>query len=237
MKINKSILFTALMLTTLLCWSCFYGIKGSGRVVKSERTVDPFESIAVSAGIDVILSQDSVVKIIVEADDNLQEIIKTEVSNGKLKIYPEEGIRSCTAKRVYVTMKNIRSLTASSGSAIKSEGELRLNSFGLTVSSGATVNMNLACNSLTVEGSSGGEIKLQGRSESLDVDASSGVSVKMSDFQSKTCNAGASSGATLRIFASESIRAKASSGANIQVTGNPHEQNVEKSSGGSVSFN
>ena len=53
---------------------------------------------------------------------------------------------------------------------------------------------------------------------------------------SKVCNAGASSGASLRVFASERINAQASSGGNIKVSGNPKERNIEKSSGGDVSF-
>jgi len=226
-----------LLVIALLLGSCFTGIKGSGKVVKNERKVEPFEAIVVSAGIEVILSQDSILKVIVEADDNLQEIIKTEVSNGKLKIFPEERIKSAKAKRVYVTFRDINSLKGSSGAEIKSEEELILNTLHLSASSGAGVKLGLAVNNLMVEGSSGGAITLSGSAESLDIDGSSGVVIKASDLQSKTCNAGASSGASLKISVTEKINAKVSSGANINVSGNPKEQDIEKSSGGNVSFN
>lgn len=68
-----------------------------------------------------------------EADDNLQNNIKTEVSNGELNTYPEKPIGHATAKRVYVSFKTIHSLESSSGSAIKSKMEMKLNSLAQSI--------------------------------------------------------------------------------------------------------
>jgi len=236
MKKNLIPLLVVSLMISLLFTSCFPGIRGNGNVVKNERQVGMFESISASAGIEVVLIQDSVLKVVVEADDNLQDNIKTEVSNGELKIYPEKRIRSSKAKKVFVTFKTIHSLDASSGSVIKTQSDLKLLSFDLSASSGAKIDLVLVVNDLTVEGNSGGDIDLSGSADNLSVDGSSGVNIKASDLQSKTCNAGASSGATLKIYVSEKIIAKSSSGGNIRVAGNPTERNIEKSSGGDVSF-
>jgi len=237
MKKKQIPVLVALLIVSLLFGSCFYGIKGSRKVVKSERKVEDFGSILVSAGLELFLSQDSAYTVVVEADDNLQEIIKTEVSNGELKIFPDKSIRSCAAKRVYVSFKTIHSLNASSGSEVKSNGDLKVNSLGLSASSGARVDMALSVSKLNVEGNSGANIVLSGSAENLDVEGSSGVQIKMFSLRSKSCNAGASSGAGLKLFVSEKIIAKASSGGNIKVEGNPNDRNIEKSSGGDVSFN
>lgn len=224
------------LLVGLLFNSCLYGIKGSGKVVRSERHVGPFGAISASAGIEVFLTQDSVVKVVVEADDNLQQIIKTEVSNGELKIYPKERIRSCESKKVYVTFKTVHSLEASSGSEIKSKMELKMPALQLSVSSGANMDLGLAVKNLTADGSSGGNVKLTGSSESFEVEGSSGANIKARDLIVKTCSVGASSGANIKVNVSEKITAQASSGGNIEVKGNPKERNVQKSSGGNVDF-
>ena len=187
MKKKHIPVFVSLFTVSLFLMSCMYGIVGSGKVVKSERQVGLFESISASAGIEVILAQDSVVNVVVETDDNLQDIIKTEVSNGKLKIYPEMPISHAKAKRVYVSFKTIHSLEASSGSAIKSKMELKLISLNLSASSGGNIDLAMVVNELNIEGSSGGSIDLTGSAESLDVDGSSGVNIKASELQSKTC--------------------------------------------------
>jgi hypothetical protein len=235
MKKQIYFLVSSLFLSSLFI-SCFYGIKGNGKVVKSERQLEKFESISASAGIEVFLIQDSIVKVVVEADANLQDNIKTEVSNGELKIYPEKRIRSSKAKKVYVTFRSIHSLAASSGSKIKSKSELKLSSLDLSASSGANIDISLFVTDLNVEGSSGGDIGLSGTAANLSVDGSSGANIKATELQSKICTAGASSGAKLKIYVSEKMIAKASSGGNISVNGNPKERNVEKSSGGNVSF-
>jgi len=203
-------------------------------VVKSDRQVEPFTAISVSAGLEIILAQDSIVKVIVEADDNLQEIIKTEVSNGELKIYPKQQIRHCESKKIFVTFKNIHALVASSGSDIYTKMALRIPALHLSVSSGANADLMLEVAKLNVEASSGGNIKLSGITDSFDVDASSGANIKATEIQSKSCNAGASSGGNIKLFATEKINAQASSGGNIKVKGSPKERNIQKSSGGNI---
>jgi len=233
---NKLIaLFVVAVTFSMLFASCLFGIKGSGKVVKSERQVGFFSSISSSAGLEVILQQDSVAKVVVEADDNLQNIIKTEVSNDALRIYPEKPIGLCASKKVYVTFKTIHSLKASSGSDIFSKMELKLPSLQISVSSGANVKIALTTNRVNVDASSGANVKLSGSAESFDVDGSSGANIKTEGLIAKICNAGASSGANLKVFATDRISAKASSGGNIRVEGNPKERNIEKSSGGNVS--
>ncbi len=225
--------YSAILISCLLS-SCLFGINGSGKVVKSERQVASFTAISASAGLEIILSQDSVVKVVVEADDNLQEIIKTEVSNGELKIYPTQQIRHCKSKKIFVTFKTIHALDASSGSELISKIALKIPSLHLSVSSGANANLMLEVTRLNVDASSGGNIKLLGITDSFDVDGSSGANIIAIDLQSKSCNAGASSGANLKLSTTEKINAQASSGGTIKVKGNPKDRNIQKSSGGNI---
>ena len=230
-------LATAVLLIFCMLTSCLYGIKGNRNVVRNERQVATFNSISASAGLEVVLSQDSIAKVVVEADSNLQDIIKTEVSNGELKIYPKQRISSCESKKIHVTFKTIHALEASSGSDIKSKTELKLTSLQVSASSGANINISVAVDKMNAEGSSGANIKLAGSAQSFDVDGSSGANIKATDLKSKVCNAGASSGANLKLSVSDKINAQASSGGNIRVAGNPKERDVQKSSGGNVDFN
>ena len=231
-----SIILVCSLFVSLLFTSCFYGIKGNGKVVKSERQVENFESIDVSAGLELVLIQDSVIKVVVEADENLQEIIKTEVSHRKLRIYPETGIRHAASKKVFVTFKTISALHASSGSEVKSKMELKMNSIDISVSSGADIDLDISASKIKVDGNSGANVDLSGSAENLDVDGSSGVNINVADLKSVNCNAGASSGANLKVKVTEKLSAKASSGGQIKVSGDPKERDIQKSSGGDVSF-
>jgi hypothetical protein len=66
--------------------------------------------------------------------------------------------------------------------------------------------------------------------------ASSGASVDANSLRCAKATANASSGADVELFASSSASGDASSGAGISFKGGPKEQDLSKSSGGSVSF-
>ena len=74
------------------CRFLYPHIRGNGNVVKEERKVSDFEALEVSTGVEVLVTQDSIEKVVVEVDSNLLKILKTRVESGTLKIYLEEGI-------------------------------------------------------------------------------------------------------------------------------------------------
>jgi hypothetical protein len=216
--------------------SCIYRIKGKGKVVKSERQVKNIKSIVVKDGLDLILNQDTLEKAFVEANENLQKVIKTEVVNGELKIYTTEHIFFPSATRVYVTIKRINLLSASSGSDVSNIAILDLPELKVSNSSGADVKLALSCNDLQTESSSGSDISLSGKAVKLSIKCSSGSDVDAEKLNSEICSIVASSGSDVDVSVSRKIDAHASSGSDITVNGNPLERNIEKSSGGDVTF-
>ena len=97
--------------------SCYFGptVHGDGNVVTEERSVDSFSGIKGSSGIKVFITQGDEESVKVIADQNLQEIIITEVIEGKLKIWTEHNIRDAKSKEVHVVFKDINYLSSSSG--------------------------------------------------------------------------------------------------------------------------
>ena len=63
-------------------------MRGNGVVVTEQRPINgSFNSIEVSTGIDLFLTQSESPSISVQADENIQELIITEIENETLKIY------------------------------------------------------------------------------------------------------------------------------------------------------
>lgn len=226
----------SLILISQISTCCIHGIKGTGKIIKSEREVKDFKSIVVKSGIDLILRQDTIEKVLVETYENLQKIIKTEVADGELKIYTAEHIYYPSTLKVYVTIKRINSLDASSGADVKSESMLDLPNLKVSASSGSDIKLDLACSDLQVESSSGSDINLSGRTGKLIIRSSSGSDFNGDRLTSETCSVIASSGSDVKVAVSKKIEAHASSGSDILVNGNPMERDIEKSSGGDVNF-
>ena len=176
MKKNLRGLSALLLISfTLTAFSCIAHIHGNGKVVKEERNISGFEEISASTGLEVVLNQDSFEKVVVEADENIQKILKTEVSGGKLKIYLEEGVNYAKKMKVYVTLKQIKSLSASAGSEVKSENKINAENLKIHASSGSEVTMEVNCTMVSASSSSGSELNVSGTAQSIKADCSSEI--------------------------------------------------------------
>jgi hypothetical protein len=230
---------TIALLISLIMSSCVFdvnfgaGKKGNGEVVKDKREVkDDFTVVSASEGLDVYVSQGADYAISVEADENIIDLIGTDISDGKLKVHAIENIGRAT-KKVYVTLPEVTALYASSGADLVTQGEVRADKISLDASSGSDLKVELTADEVDADTSSGADIRITGQANLFFADASSGSDIKAKDFLVKTCHADASSGANITVNVSESLMADASSGADISYTGEASVQK-KKSVSGSV---
>ena len=227
-------------LITILCTSCSINmlnkITGDGNVVTENRNLaSNFTGIIASNGLDVYVTQENKNAISVTADENLQDIIITEVENGILMIYSERNIWRAKSKKIYVSIKTVTSLTATSGSEISSKGTINADEISIDATSGAGIRITVDANSVATSTSSGSEIRISGNADYHSSEATSGSTIKAYDLISKNVFAKATSGADINIYASNKIEAKANSGGDIDIQGNPKKIIKKSSSGGSIS--
>ncbi len=212
------------------------GKKGNGVVEEEKREVtENFTEVSAAEGIDVYVSQGSDFEILVEGDENIIDLIATDISNNRLRVHAEENIGRAT-KKVYVTLPQITELRASSGADLKSRTELTADNLELSASSGSLIALELRANQVDADASSGADIKLDGSADELFADASSGANIRARDFEVRICTAGASSGANISVNVEENLTADASSGANINYTGEPSVKKKKSVSGTVVKY-
>ena len=233
-----SIYLTLLFTTT----SCFVdgviGIRGNKNVVSEERSIrSDFEIINVQQGINLTITQGKPTDIRVEADENILDLLITEVKNNELNIYFEKNVNQAKARNVYLTTESISKIKASSGASVKSENTIQATSLDLDSSSGSSINIHANANEINSESSSGSTITIFGKSQTFSAQASSGSSIKAKELKTVNATAKVSSGASIDVNVSDKLTAKASSGGDIDYEGNPSEVDKETSSGGSVSGN
>ena len=216
--------------------ACYFGpaIYGDGNVVTEERNVDSFNGIKGASGLKVFITQGNEESVKVIADQNLQDIIKTEVIDGKLKIYTEYNIRDAKSKEVHVVFKDIHYLSASSGCHLQGENTLETKDIGIDVSSGGRLKLDINASQIDCDASSGGEGFLKGTAGSLDINASSGGGLDASELVAKKAHVDASSGGRARANATDSFELNASSGGNISYTGPGSVDRLHTSSGGNI---
>ncbi len=209
------------------------GKKGNGEIVEENRKVtEEFTVVSASEGLDVYITQDAEFKISVEADENIIDLIGTDIKDGKLKIHAIENIGRAT-KKVYVSLPEITGLRSSSGADLIAQNIIESEHIDLDASSGSNLKIELTAGEVSADASSGAGIKVSGVADILHADASSGADIRARELMAKKCNADASSGADISVNVSESLVAEASSGADIRYAGEANVQ-TKKSVSGSV---
>jgi len=85
---------TALIVLFVSTTACMMnGIRGNGDIETQERNIsDNFKAIKVSQGINVYFTSNNSFKLTVEADENIIDLLRTDVSDGTLKIYFEKNV-------------------------------------------------------------------------------------------------------------------------------------------------
>lgn len=91
-------------------------VVGSGRLVSQDRTVGAFTGIRVTGIANVVVQEDPVQALRIEADDNILDRITTTVQGGLLTIGLQSGSYSNITVNVYASMETIKRLEVS-GSA------------------------------------------------------------------------------------------------------------------------
>lgn len=225
------------LLIALFLSSCAFDInfgegkKGNGIVAEDRREItDEFTEVSVQEGLHVYVTQADEFKILVEADENIIDLIGTDIKNGKLKVHAIENIGRAT-KKVYVSLPAVTALKGSSGAQLTTENKIKADKLEVDASSGALVSLEVEASELDIDASSGANINIAGDTDRSYVDASSGANIKAKELESKVCTVDASSGANISVNVSESLMADASSGANISYSGEASVQKKKSFSG------
>ncbi|WP_432410823.1 head GIN domain-containing protein [Rasiella sp. SM2506] len=239
MKTLKIILLT---IATVTLTSCHFDMNfgqtdGNGNVTTETRNVsEDFTKVRGSAGLDVYLTKGTTASIKVEADENLQEIISTEITNGKLHVTTSDhhNIGRAKAKKVYITYVSLDEVASSSGADVVVNGILEAENLTLDSSSGSDLDVEVFAKTLYIDCSSGADIKVSGKASQLTADASSGSEINAKDLLVINCKAEVSSGADITVNVKESLEVDASSGGDVNYYGNPTAVKNNSGKSGSV---
>lgn len=217
-------------------WNKRNSVKGNGDVVTQTRDVTDFTGIKACCSFDVELTPGSTFEVVVEAESNLQEYIRTEVRGRTLELgfKDDASINSTKKIRIFVTMPELELIDASSSADIVTNGVFKGERLKLESSSGSSISAQFEGGRVSADASSAGRVEVIGTADEITAEASSGANVKAGKLMAKRGDADVSSGAGIEVNVSEELKADASSGGRVRYDGNPSNVDTDTSSGGSV---
>ena len=226
------------VLASVSLTSCFFdgnSVDGSGNVISQDRHLSGFTGIRVQNGMELTLEQGDSYKVVVEADDNVQPHILTEIENGTLIISSDRNSFRNVTMEVTVTMPTISKIEANSGTSVNSKNTLLGTDVTIVATGGSSVELAIESDKVTAETDNGSSMTLRGKALTLQTTSGAGSNLDAESLVANDVKSQASSGSSVSVHPAVNLNANASSGASISYSGNPATANVESNSGGSVS--
>jgi hypothetical protein len=221
-KISLAIFILALTIGLIFSTNCgfgginnFTGIKGSGTSKTEQRNVTGFREIEAGGAINLEVDAQKDFSVTVEADDNLLQYIKTEVSGDTLKIYSEGKISPTTKFNVKISMPALEGLDVSGASDAKI--------------------VNVKADSLELKASGASDVIINGEAKELKANASGASEINAENLRAENADVDASGASSATVSATNELNVEASGASKISFTGDPN--NVKQNSSGASSIN
>jgi len=143
-------------------------ISGSGRIVSEERTVSEFHSVDLQGTGILYVAQGEQQKVVVTTDDNIMPVLRTDVTNGRLAIRTEPGVRRITRLELRVTMVNVSRLDLSGSGRIEGLNQIRSDRIHIGISGSGDASLDIMAKEVTTKSSGSGRMSLHLDSGSLE---------------------------------------------------------------------
>ncbi len=211
------------------------GISGNGNVVKETRDLDGFTGVHISSGIDVYLSQGEEFEVVVEADENLQEVIVTKMEGKMLVVKTDRvNIRNAKSKKVHIILPELTDLKISSAGDCVGKTAFYCDDLKISVSSAGDLKLEVDADKIYLDISSSGDAELAGEADFFQANLSSAGDLDAFDLIAATVEVSVSSAGDASVHATEEISMNASSAGSIYYRGDAKVVHSRSSSAGSI---
>lgn len=214
----KTVKLFFLMATALLfvLTGCRYfdGVKGNGNYISERRSVDDFSEIDISGAFDLYVDVGENASLEILTDENLHELIRTEVRGGKLIIDQKKNLRSKEPIELKVTINDLQKLDGSGACDIFIR-KINNSDFILNLS-GAT------------------KTKINGSTDNFNVEISGASELYASELNTNFVTIDASGASKAEVNVHKSLRVNASGASKVNYFGNPSDIDYDLSGVSSI---
>ncbi len=226
MKNNRNILCILLSINIIVVLTIFTScnincIRGKGNITKKTREVTSFNAIEVSGAYTIILCQDSITSLNIEADENLHQFITTKVENNKLIIDSKESLCPTKHINVYINSPSFKNIDVSGAINVQSVNQLTAPEIKLDLSGASEINLNLETQKLNIGCSGAGKLQLSGKALYAKFDCSGASEINAFDLLSETLKISSSGAGKAKVNVSKHLDVDISGAGTILYKGSP----------------
>jgi hypothetical protein len=199
------------------------GVKGEGPRVEQKLELKSFNGIKLTLAADVYLTKGNTQSVSISAQQNIIDLIKTEVKDGIWKITTEENIRDHSPIKVYITVPNMNYVGLSGSGDIHTEGTFdESEEVTVTVSGSGNIRFNTIAKSIDASVSGSGDIELAGSAQNTSISISGSGDIDAYNFQSNSCEVRVSGSGDVKVHTTDELNVRVSGSGDVYYRGSPN---------------
>ena len=208
------------------------GEKGKGPVVERTLDVPSFEGIKLTFSGNIYLRQGSTQSVKVEGQENIINLMSTEVKDGMWKVKFTKNVRNYDKLNVYVTVPSLKYVGVSGSGNIRSEGNFsNLGNLKVHISGSGDIKFEADAGNVEAHVSGSGDIKMRGSASDVDIKISGSGNVNLESVKARNCNIKISGSGDASVHASETLTVKVSGSGDVYYSGQPRIKSKISGSG------
>ena len=227
----KKIIYLAIL--SLVC-ACTYAqkVKGTGPAVTKTLTLASFSTLECSMAADIEVTQGANQSVTVTGQENIIELIQTEVTDGKWRIKLPKGTwADYDNLKIKVTMKEVRGLGMAGSGSISTTNKIKTEELQIGLSGSGKIAVDADAEYIDCGISGSGDIYLKGKAKELNIGTSGSGDLKASDCMVEKVKIGISGSGDCLVNASESLDAGIAGSGSIRYKGRPKVKSSVSGSG------
>lgn len=203
--------------------SIFGSIKGKGPNITEIRSITGFNKIRLDIDADITYVQDSNYFVEISAQENVLNVLTTEVSAGELNIEFSKWVRRHSNISIVVHCPDIQGMSISGSGNITATGTVNTNYMDLHISGSGNISLNsLTSNELEASISGSGNIQVNGGTVINQRATISGSgNMEMLGLTATNSNAKISGSGSITVKVIQQLDATISGSGDIRYSGNP----------------
>ena len=202
--------------------------------IREDREAQAFTMIKIQDAFNVFLTQGNSHSVVVDAPEDLMDMVVTEIRGKELKVYSRRNINNSGRIHVYIEFRDLKELDISGASNVEGETLIKAETLDLKVSGAGNTYLDLEVDRLTTDVSGAGNVELNGKAGSHDVKISGAGNFVAYGFKCDKLSIEADGATHAKVYAVNEIEAYASGASSITYKGNPEKVMVNSSGAGGI---
>jgi hypothetical protein len=198
-------------------------VRGSGDIKTEERDVSGFHKVYLEGIGNLIITQGDEESLVIEADDNIIPLIKTDVFGHRLTIGFKRGYNFIPISKIkyHLTVIDLDEISLSGAGDIDCD-DFNTDQLEFDISGVGDIDFNINAKRVETTSSGAGDITLSGKVDSQEIDISGVGKYDAEELESRECSISLSGAGSVTVNTSEELDISISGVGNVYYAGDPH---------------